>query len=1273
MATTAKLNYNPPDLPYYGGVSSARSAEATYNQDAMNKRVALLDLDYKLWAPRAALDTMKYYQFTYPGDQLFFHQVPIADSTQFAVYVMQGGLARRVYVIEVDREPVYYSWTEQPKAYSFYVTPEEPVEVTLRLHDRVLILDSMCFDAHKKTIISLDLDHLPISVKAHEFKPKIEKISWRWKKKTWEFTAMEIGRHKQYLAAFVGLGRRAYLEMRYYNVYAHRGGIGIDKGHWEEFIPLSDEQKHGRQLVVGPIRAARQIFHDDITPAITYRHSGGFTYSFEDNIVYKTDPPKLFPEKLEAISFHPMDFVNDMAINKERFLEKTPEVPQKWHPRTIDLVDHDCRVKILLPDELAQSGVASVLFQDCKTGAVASPCRTYASGPDYFTMPRGWHHAIVLYANGTYLKMDSLRLQSHWNIVADMGYQTLHAADSASQHWLERGFGNCYGTAPAPSSSRTFMLTRAHHGSGNVRGTIYDETNMPAPGVNVVIKGTTIGTVTDVEGNFAFDIPVDASMLVVSFIGYKTQEIEVTPGSVVNITMQADIQQLSEVVVVGYGMTESKHMTSGSVVRIRGMNSVSEALMGRVAGVSISKDDDNDEKTGLDVEEPSREAEQQLYQELLTLQNIRSQFSDVGFWEPRLYTDRHGEAKFTITFPDDITRWNALVYGMNRQLQTGTARKSIQSYKPLMAELHVPQLLTVGDSADMLGKVLNYTSDKTIHGKTHWKGSVAKESNVTFDGYHMEKQNVVPTSADTLTTAYSFTRHDGYFDGEERKVPVVQQGTIRANGTLSVLNNNDDVVLKAKPGTVMNIEIMDNPLNIYAADIQSLIHYRYDCNEQLASKLIGLLNYRLIMQYEENPFKYDRDVNRIIQRLLKNQNSEFLWSWWDVSPFTSYWMSAHILRALKAAKDAGYTVNLDIANVVRKATYQYDYLKSLSLSDVHIVHALATWGAAIDYPRYVKTLERQVQSADSIARVHKRIYGYAGYSLLNQKLLLLEIRQLRHMPLMLDSLLRYKKVDMLNEVYFDDGRAAAAWYGDDLSTNSIAYRIVTRDSTLKNLTTPMQMYFLSQRRKGYWNTYEASNVFHSILPDLIAQGTTKKNPASVSLSGKVNERITQFPYKRQLAEGEELRIHKDRGMPLYFMQYVEERVTTAQAGTDAFTIKTAFNEKSLKAGKPAILITTIEIKRDAKLEHVMIEIPIPGGCSYADKRQNDNHIETHREYFKEKTVVFCERMTPGTYVFQVQLLPRFTGSYHVNPAQVSLMYFPVINANTNMEKVKILE
>jgi hypothetical protein len=1244
MATTAKLNYYLPDLPYYGTVSYPRSEKATYIKNDVNKRTAILDLDYDKWAPIARLDTMKYYQFTYPGQKPFVHQTDIADSTQFAIYVMKNGAAKKVYVIEVDRKPVYYSWTDQPTGYSFYAEPEKKQQVTLRLFDRVLILDSMCFDAGKKTISSIDLDHLPKRVYTHNIAPQIIKTNKRRKYSKWIFTEPEKARLITYLAAFRETTYRAYV---------------TDE---KRFMAISSGGKQERKLVVGPIFPGMQTYVEQGKVKTTYKHSGGFFYAFEDNIVYKMEPPKLIPDELSDESFRPMPSINDVVVNKKLLLEREPYVPEKWYARVIDLLDHTCRVKVLLPFEEARSGVASILFQDCKTNKVVSPCKDYSARSDYFTIPRGCYHSIVLYNSGNYLKMENINLQSYTNVVEDLKDQPLHLADSTSRAWLHSIAENCFQSVTAPPRVISFVNPR--YNIGNVHGVIMDDTNMPLPGATIVVKGTTIGTMSDIDGRFILSVPEDLSTIVVSFVGYKSQEMEVSAGSEISIVMEADVTALQEVVVVGYG-TENKSMMTASV----------SVLSGRLPGVTISRQNAEEEieTEGKPNEEPGREAEQKLYQELLTLKNIRSQFSDVGFWEPRLYTDHHGKSEFSVTFPDDITRWDAVVFGMNRQLQTGTARRSIKSYKPLMAELHVPQFLTLGDSSDFLGKVLNYTSDKTITGKTKWSGTTTLENDVTFDGYHTEKLHIAVASSDTITTGYTFTRDDGYFDGEERKVPVVQQGTLSAKGTLSMLKNNDELDLKSSKRCVVKVEIMDNQLDLYADDIRYLLHYQYDCNEQLASKLIGFLNYKLLMQFEGKAFKYDKDVNKIIQRLLKNQNTEFLWSWWDVSTNTSYWMSAHILRALKAADDAGYAVDLDVENVKRKATYKYEFLHELSVADVQIIHALAMWNAQVDYAKYLTVLDKNIKRTDSIAREHRKRYHVTQYSLLNERLLLLEIRQLQHLPWVRDSLMRYKRQTILNEVYFSDDRPARYWHSSDLSSNAIAYRIVKRDSSLSDLNPAMQMYFLSSRRSGRWNTYETSNVLMSILPDLIAQGASKKVPSAISLSGKVNKKIEKFPYAVELTEGEELQIRKETGLPLYCMQYVEERITKAQSSTDAFKIKTSFNEKTLKAGTPTILKTTIEIKRDAKLEHVMIDIPIPGGCSYADKRQFDNAIETHREHFKDRTVIFCENMAAGTYVFQLQLLPRFTGKYHVNPAQVSLMYFPVINANTDMVKVKIEE
>ncbi len=73
---------------------------------------------------------------------------------------MKQGKAKQIHVIELDRRPLYYSWTNQPKGYSFYASPKGKHEITLRLNDKVLILDSMTFEKGKKTIISVDLERL---------------------------------------------------------------------------------------------------------------------------------------------------------------------------------------------------------------------------------------------------------------------------------------------------------------------------------------------------------------------------------------------------------------------------------------------------------------------------------------------------------------------------------------------------------------------------------------------------------------------------------------------------------------------------------------------------------------------------------------------------------------------------------------------------------------------------------------------------------------------------------------------------------------------------------------------------------------------------------------------------------------------------------------------------------------------------------------------------------------------------------------------------------
>jgi TonB-linked SusC/RagA family outer membrane protein len=126
-----------------------------------------------------------------------------------------------------------------------------------------------------------------------------------------------------------------------------------------------------------------------------------------------------------------------------------------------------------------------------------------------------------------------------------------------------------------------------------VTGVVSDGTGEPVIGANVVVKGTTIGTVTDIDGKYTLPgVPADA-VLLVSYIGYLTREITVGTQTVVNVTLSEDSQALDEVVVVGYG-TMRKSDVTGSISVTKGEDMVKaqnfsplDALRGKAAGVNI--------------------------------------------------------------------------------------------------------------------------------------------------------------------------------------------------------------------------------------------------------------------------------------------------------------------------------------------------------------------------------------------------------------------------------------------------------------------------------------------------------------------------------------------------------------------------------------------------------------------------------------------------------------------------------------------------------------
>ncbi len=128
-----------------------------------------------------------------------------------------------------------------------------------------------------------------------------------------------------------------------------------------------------------------------------------------------------------------------------------------------------------------------------------------------------------------------------------------------------------------------------------ISGAVTSQDGEPLIGATILVKGTNSGTITDTDGKYSLTVPDDAAVLVISYIGYGTQEITVGTQSVIDIQMELDLTQLEEVIVVGYG-TQRRKEVSGAVAQIGGekltkapISTLTNSLSGLLPGLTVNQ------------------------------------------------------------------------------------------------------------------------------------------------------------------------------------------------------------------------------------------------------------------------------------------------------------------------------------------------------------------------------------------------------------------------------------------------------------------------------------------------------------------------------------------------------------------------------------------------------------------------------------------------------------------------------------------------------------
>ncbi|HEY0039963.1 MAG TPA: alpha-2-macroglobulin family protein, partial [Flavisolibacter sp.] len=801
---------------------------------------------------------------------------------------------------------------------------------------------------------------------------------------------------------------------------------------------------------------------------------------------------------------------------------------------------------------------------------------------------------------------------------------------------------------------------------------------------------TRTGASTNAYGRFTLRT-LPNSTIVISSVGYGTEERKMDGNRDFRFSLAQVKNSLEEVVVVGYGSQRKMSLTAsvtsvtlnqlaGKVagITIRGTNSITGATSpliiidgipysgslsdldpSLIAATEVLKDENAKALYGAKAEngvvivttKKGKENAGAIDPLMQAANSLRTAFRDDAWWQPKLRTNAAGIASFRTTYPDDITAWQTFAIAMTDQRQSGSAQALVRSFKAVSGNLALPQFAIEGDSLAVIGKALNYLPDSIQAKRSFYiNGQLVNERGIGFRNAWIDTFSVVAATSDSLKLKYTVQKPDGYFDGEERKLPVFKQGVKEVTGFFAALRSDTAFAITPKSDTsLVKIYAETSVLPTLEKEVEFLRAYEYLCNEQLASKLKGLLAQKRIDSLLKRPFRFKKQATEIITKLVQAKHTTGLWGWWAANE-PAMWISLHVTEALVQASAQGFSVPINKRALTDYLVYQLENESGTEqLSALHLLHLL---GAKADYKKY----------SDSLRKSLPRMSLYS-------KLRLAELEQKAGLEFSIDSLLGKQSRTMMGNVYW--GEEGYRFFDNAIQNTIIMYRLLKAAGGHNDLLDRMRGYFLERRRSGNWrNTYESSLILETILPDLLVNDSLPK-ASTISIGSQT---VNRFPYATEARGGQVISITKQGPWPVYFTAYEERWNPAPKKVTGDFTVHTVFEKKEetiskLKGGEPVTLKATVSVKADA--EYVMVEIPIPAGCSYNDKRQSYSNNEVHREYFKNKVSIFCSALKKGEYVFTVSLLPRYTGKYNLNPAKAELMYFPVFYGREGMKKIAV--
>ncbi|MDR1860878.1 MAG: carboxypeptidase-like regulatory domain-containing protein, partial [Bacteroidales bacterium] len=1055
FSLTKKLEYIVPQVPDFNKRRPDKSIINNFNFGKLENNVPSPELDYPTWKALAGLDSVEYYKFLYPDGGIYRYEYATPDSiTQFAPFITDNGKIVPAQIIRVDDAPVYFAWTTAQAPYSFAINTYEHT-IKIRTKENLITLNKFTVPFKKKLIFSIDLNNPPEGITVEAAAPKLSDAEKRELiNYVVPYRTPKLGKGFSWLRDFnVNAARDnadGYINYQLLSsFFANTEKAGF-AGPLAGILTFETSDSTKIRFTNEP------FYEYEFAPSLIKMRSlnikayplnldNATVKPLNDVVLTKAHIDSLWRRMIDIQRWSQASANNpqkttagngrlrlELQFNQQnRYQDYLQYLPLNMLLMRYDDLDF-LRVYAGVPGECHQlepGYYRAVLFYSGARYYVRDSLQVKANGAAYYRLnpPET-------------LQKDTFSMHFS-NMIEKAVFKPINIRDE-SMALLDTYDAN----RAAKNTGDGF----------HIEGYVYDEAGEPLSGATVLVKGTNTGAITNVNGYYSLNVPNGKRTLSFESIGYESQEIQIRGYVVNVQMQPRTKFELNEIVVVGFGSAKrtstvasistmeraedamAGHVTGinfknagdGSNFFLRGLSAADLngnpliIIDGKVASANalatippdnirsfrVVKDDSmtalygSRAADGVIIIETNSAARFADANNALATGNdallmpegvaaaLRTNFSDVAFWQPRLQTDKQGKARLDVTFPDDITNWDTHYMVMSDR-KSGQATASAKSFKPLSAQLALPRFILPGDTAMVVGKTVNYAPD-----------SLQVTTRFELDGHPagirpdrwcpsalLDTLPLTATAiaADSIAVKYMLEKGD-YFDGELRYVPVKNVGLEDTKGGFIALDADTAIQLSADPALgEATIYARSDAADVLRDEIIHVAQYRYSCNEQLASRLKVMLADRMLARARNEELKYDDDIRKLIRELKKTQLPDGLWGWWQGST-ESKWISLHILEALMQTKADGFAVNINERELATRLIYKAESAANFS-DGLWCLRMLSLLDATADVPKYIARLEAMATDRKYRPMLHDRLQ-------------IMLLKQQYKMPVSMDSL-----------------------------------------------------------------------------------------------------------------------------------------------------------------------------------------------------------------------------------------------------------------------------